>query len=68
MMVIFSDKEMLGRAGQIEVAPGKRDGTCSVHSVCFFGHGNTPDAFCIPLSLRQIAMRALYRQICLKLV
>lgn len=27
MMVIFSDMEMLGRAGLVEVASGKRDGT-----------------------------------------
>lgn len=55
MMVIFSDMEMLGRAGLAEVASGKRDGTYSVH-VCFFGHGNTPNAFCIWFSLRQIAI------------
>lgn len=52
MMVIFSDMEMLGRAGLVEVASGKRDGTCSVHGVCFFGHGNTPNAFCVRFSLR----------------
>lgn len=51
----LSDMEMLeSRAGRGSV--WEEGWNHSVHGVCFFGLGNTPNAICNRFSLRQIAI------------